>query len=343
MSAVAVTGAAGLVGRALLERLDADPAVTRILGIDVVEPQMPVAKLELRMADLRDPLLSHALRDADTVVHLGATYGPDRDEDTMFAVNVHGTRHALAGAEKAGAGVFVHLSSAAVYGAHPDNRVPLDEDAPLRANPDHALAHQQLLAEQLVADWAAANPDTAVSVLRAARTVGPGQDDPTSRALESPRLVRVRGTAPPQQYVHADDLAAALHLAVTERLRGAFNVASDGWVSAEEAEHLLGRHVLDLPEAVAFEVVAALWRWGLISQPAAGLHFAMFPCVVSARRLHHAGWSASRSNREILREFAAEHHAYLAMGRVRLRRRDVYGAALAAATALFVRRALRRR
>ena len=50
---VAVTGAAGFIGAAVLERLDNDRAIKRLIGIDRAEPGMPVAKLEFRPADIR--------------------------------------------------------------------------------------------------------------------------------------------------------------------------------------------------------------------------------------------------------------------------------------------------
>jgi UDP-glucose 4-epimerase len=340
---VAVTGANSMLGKAVLEQLDADDTVSRILGVDVSEPEMPVAKLELRTADVRDPLLAHALRDADVVVHLAATRGPDPDDDTAFAVNVHGTRHVLDAAEKVEARSLVHLSSAAVYGAHPDNPVPLDEEAPLRANPDFGLVHQQLLAEELVSEWAAAHPDCAGTVLRPALTLGPGQDDSVTRWLELPRLPAVRGYAPPWQFVHVDDVAAAVHLAATGGLRGAYNVAADGWLSADEVSALVGRRLLPLPETVAFTTAARLWRRGLLAAPPGAVHYLLYPCIVSPRKLEEAGWSPTRSNRELLREFSAEHHGYVALGRLRVRRRDVYVSGLVAAAILAIAAAKRRR
>ena len=47
----------------------------------------------------------------------------------------------------------VALSSATVYGAWPNNPMPLTEDAPLRPNPDVAYAVQKSYVEHLVADW----------------------------------------------------------------------------------------------------------------------------------------------------------------------------------------------
>jgi nucleoside-diphosphate-sugar epimerase len=334
MVTVAVIGAATPVGQALLERLDADPAVDRILGVGCDEPSMPVAKLEVRTADVRDQVLAVAIEDADVVVHLGVDDDPDLDEDTRFAVDVHGTRNVLDAVGKVGASRLVHLSGAAVYGAHPDNPLPLTEDAPLRANPAFAPAYHRLLAEELVAEFSAEHPGTAVVTLRPATVLGPRVDHAITRHLLAPRLLTITGSEPPLQFLHLDDLAAALHLAVVGDLDGAYNVAPDGWLPSEEVSIVLGRRRLAVPEAVAFELTRGLWARHLVSVPPGALHYLMHPLVVSAARLKAAGWTPARSNREALREFAAEHHGELRVGRFQLRTRDVVIGGFAVAGAL---------
>lgn len=324
MSTVAVTDANGAIGRALISRLDAEPSVTRILAVDVEEPDMPAAKLEMRTADVRDALLAHALRDADVVVHLAGRRGPWRDEDTMFACNVHGTRNVLTASDAVGARKLVHLSSASVYGAHADNPVPLAETAALRANPDFGYGYHQLLSEELVADWAADHPGVTVTVLRPAPVMAPGVDDFFARTLESPRLPIVRGYRPPRQFVHIEDLADALALAVTADLPGPYNVAADGWLSTEELLALLGTKSVVVPETVAFSAAEQLWARGVSNLPAGALHYVMHPVVLATDRLHEQGWAPEHSNREVVREFAEAHRAYLTVGRLRVRRRPLY-------------------
>lgn len=321
---VAVTGAAGFMGAAVLERLDADRRIGEIVGVDGTEPQMPVAKLDFRAADVRDPLLGVLFAGADVVVHLGVTPDPQASEDAMFAINVHGTRNVLDAAAKAGVRRFVHVSSGAVYGAHPQNPVPLDESAPLHANPDFSWAYHHLLAEELVAGWAKDHPDIAVTIFRPATTLGPGADDFVTRHFEQPFLPIVRANEPPLQLLHVDDLATAVALAVTTDLPGTFNVAPEGWLSARELAHLLGKRAVTIPETWAFAAARRLWLGGVLPAPAGALHYLMYPWVLSCDRLRDQGWSATRSNREVAREFAAEHRPYISIGRLRARRSSLY-------------------
>jgi len=349
MVTVAVTGARGFVGRALLCELDADRSVERIIGVDVVEPDMPVGKLDFVPAAGGAPELAVAFDGADVVVHAASEEMLTRDDDAAFAEHVHGAGDVLAAAARAGVNRFLLVSSAMVYGAHPDNDVPLDEDAPLRANPDFGHAYRRMLVEHLVREWAAAHPQVTVTILRAATTLGPGADGFAVRHLESPRLPLIRGHETPLQFLHVDDLAAACRMAVTGGLAGTYNVASDGWLSASEVCALLGRRPVRLPEATAFAAMRRLWPWGLSNLPAGALHYLMHPWVVATDRIQAAGWAPTRSNRDVLREFAATHHGMVALGRARARRRNVYlgglGAAglLSAVPVLWWRLAVRRR
>lgn len=339
MSTVAVTGASSALGKAVLAHLDDDDRVARLVGVDVTPPEMPAAKLEFRTADIRDRVLDQALAGADVVVHCppasappppsGRALLPVPDEDTVFAGTVGGTRNLLEAAARVGVRKLVHLSSTTVYGAHPDNPVPLDEDAPLRANPDFPFAYQRLLAEELVAKWASEHRDVTVSILRAAPMLGPAADDVAAHAFESPRLPRVRGCAPPHQFAHVEDVAGAVSLAVRNELPGAYNVAADGWLSSGEVSALLGRKSVSVPETVGFSALGELHRRGLAVLPPGALHYLMHPVVVATERLHAYGWAPSRGNRDVLREFAATHSRFVTVGRLRLRRRDFVAAAVA--------------
>lgn len=331
---VAVVGCSNAVGRALLDRLDGDAQVAGVLGVDLAPPDVPSPKLRFRTADVRDRLLGVALDGADVVVHCAVAPEAGEGDDAMFARQVHGVRNLLDAVDKAGARKLVVVSSAAVYGAHPDVDVPLREDAPLRANPDFPYAHQRLLAEEAVLEWAEAHPDVVVTVLRPALVLGPGVGSFVARALEAPVVFGVRGARSTWQVVHVDDLAAALHLVVGRDLPGAYNVAADGWLTADDVAGLLGRPRWDVPEATAAALLRRLWRWGLAPVPPGALHYVMHPWVVDASALAAEGWAPAHGQREVLRAFAAESGRYVALGRFRTTWAALAGAATAGTVGL---------
>lgn len=313
---VALTGTGTALGKAVFQHLHAEKSVSAIVDVDLTEP---------------DQLLPVALEGSGVVVHCALEPALDRDEDTSFGRVVHASRNLLDAVAKVGAHKLVVVSSAMVYGAHPDNDLPLAEDAPLRANPDFPWAYQLMLVEQLVEEWADGHPAVTVTVLRPAIMLGPGIEGLMSCHLQSPRLPLIRGQSAPLQFVHVDDVAAAVRRAATTDLPGTFNVAADGWLPVTEVCVILGRRSITLPEATAFEAVRWLWGCRLWHMPPGVLHYLMYPCVVTADRLQAHGWTPTRSNREIVREFAQAHHAHLMIGRLRVRRRDLYGSVLIAA------------
>jgi nucleoside-diphosphate-sugar epimerase len=239
----------------------------------------------------------------------------------------------------------VYPSSATVYGAHPDNDFPLTEESPLRANPDFSYAAHKLETERLLVDFKASHPDLVVTVLRPAIVFGAHVENFISRMLEAPRVLAVKGYEPPLQFVHEDDVASALDLAVRTDLEGAYNVAADGWVTAREVLDLSRRRRVEVPEAVAFTVTERLWRARLTFSPPGMLHYAMHPWVVDNTKLKAQGWKPACSNREALVETLEAHRGWVTLGRARVRKEALLrtAAALGAAGALaLVRRARRR-
>ncbi len=347
MTITAITGISGYLGQRLLEVLERDPAVDRIVGIDVEEPPAGSPKLEFHRIDVRDVALAKAVAGTDVVVHLAYALDPMRDEKVMRDINVGGTHNVLDAASSVGVPRVVYVSSGMVYGAHPDNDVPLTERSPLRANADFAYAAHKLESEVLVAAFAKGNPSVAVAVFRPAVVFGPHVENFMSRMLEAPRVFGVRDFRPPLQLVHEEDIASALGLAVRERLAGVFNVAADGWLPRDLVDAIVGKRRIELPEEVAFSLAERLWKAGISESPPGELHYHMHPWVLSNERLRAIGWEPRHSNEEILRETLAAHRTWISVGRARVRKGDLARGAAATIGAVgavaLARRARKRR
>ncbi len=129
-------------------------------------------------------------------------------------------------------GRVVLVTSAMVYGARPDNPVPLPEDAPLAADADSSVAGDLLEIEQLARRSPRANPGMTVTVARPAALVGTpvSGGHPGTRHFEAPRLLTVKGCAPRWQFCHVDDLVAALEVAVRGGVTASSRwAATGGW------------------------------------------------------------------------------------------------------------------
>jgi nucleoside-diphosphate-sugar epimerase len=288
---IAVTEAAGLVGRQLLPVLADEPGVTRVVGLDVREPTRRVSGLDFHLADVLHSELKPLLEDVDVLVHLASVVDPIPDEHLMARVNVEGTRRVLDAAAAVGVGRVVRVSTTAVYGAWPDNPVPLDEDVPLRPNASFTPAVQAAEVERVLAEWRDEHPSTTVTILRSAPVLGPGADRLPSRLLLGRPRLRIRGCTPPLQATHVDDLVRALVLVALDDHPGTFNVASDGWLEYDDAATLLPPPILPPLNAELLErVLTRGWSSGLIDIPPGVVPYVAYPWVVSTDRLQALGW-----------------------------------------------------
>jgi nucleoside-diphosphate-sugar epimerase len=335
---VALVGALHPAARELALALEDDPEVERVLGLSRHEPPLLGPKFEFVQAGPGDPAFAEALAGVDTLVLFPLIDAADRNEEGRRERVLAGTRRSLEAA--AGAATVVLWSSGVVYGAHPDNPVPIPETQPTRPNPEFPAAGILAESEQL----ALAAEEQTVVVLRGAGVWAPAWGTFLARSLMAPAMVGVRGQDPPLQCLAPADAVSALVLATSGRLRGVYNVAPDDWVGAKDAARAAGRRRLEVPQRVAQPTTERLWQAGMSAATAGELAFQTHPWVLGNAKLRQAGWAPTRSSAEAFAEAGGQKPAGVLVGGVQIRRSDVYrtaaaGLALAAAVAVARRQA----
>jgi nucleoside-diphosphate-sugar epimerase len=235
----------------------------------------------------------------DTVVHLGATFGPELDGTGTSGVDVDGSHRLLDAAGDAGVRTLVVLSTAMVYGAWSNNPVPLTEEDPVRPNDSLPFAVRKAEVERLTRCWRRDHEGATAAVLRPTIALADESSAWMARSLWSTGRMGGDDLGPPAQFVHLDDLASAVDLARRSRLDGVYNVAPDGWIPPEQLDALAGpgRRVR-LPGPVASVVARIRWRFGLTPTPPAILPYTTHPWVVANDRLRAAGWQPANTNEE---------------------------------------------
>ncbi|WP_431903850.1 NAD-dependent epimerase/dehydratase family protein [Nonomuraea sp. bgisy101] len=147
MKRVLVTGAAGRIGRAVLDLLDRQGIAANALVLD--DPGDLKADLVVEGTATDPQAVRRALEGADAVVHLAAIPTPERHPaEVVFATNTQATYTVLEQAGRAGIRQVCTASSTAISGLpfaartlHPPY-VPVDEEQPSQSADPYALSKQ---------------------------------------------------------------------------------------------------------------------------------------------------------------------------------------------------------
>lgn len=273
----------------------ADDGVERVRSV-ARRPLPSHRKLVHTRADLRSSDARRALQGVDVLFHLGFQLWRDRRDPTAARANLHGTANVLA----AGPARVVFASSAAVYGAWPDNPLPIDEGHPPRPNRECPYAEQKLVAERMCADAAA------TVVLRIGAVLGPHADPRVKRAATAYRraVPVARGVTTALQFVHEDDVAAALLAAGSSDATGTFNVATDDWLSPQDIARLSGGRVVTLPLRWLVRGSEVAYRLRVLPFGADRAVLLNGPLALDPSRAAEAfGWRTTRSSEHTLAEF----------------------------------------
>ena len=250
---VLVTGGSGFLGRRLVELL-------RAAGTEVHAP----GRSELDVATGIFPDLS-----VGVVIHLAArTFVPDSwvDPAGFYRVNTQGTVNVLDYCRRTKARL-IYVSSYC-YGI--PTKLPISEQAPLRPNNPYAFSK---VAAEKACQFFFKYFETAVSVVRPFNVYGPGQLSHflIPRILEQaidPAIseITVEDDTPRRDYVHVDDVIAAIRSLIANPKPGAtFNVGSGKSYSVAEVIKLIchaanvtkptvsrgNRRPQDIPDVVA--------------------------------------------------------------------------------------------
>jgi nucleoside-diphosphate-sugar epimerase len=238
---------------------------------------------------------------------------------------------------------LVVVTGAQVYGAHADNPVPLDDDAPLRAPGDEGQVGDLMDVEQLIAVARQVHPGLSVTAVRPAALVGDGIDTVITRHFEAPRLLVLKGATPAWQFCHVDDLGTAVAAVVAQGLGPAVSVGAPGHLSQADLEFLTGMRRVELSMGAALGTADRLHRVGVLPAPSSDLAFVAFPWAVSARVLTEHGWLPVYDNHTALGVLLDTIRGSHAVAARRLDRKDAALGAASAAVALVGTAAIMRR
>lgn len=302
MTRILITGAAGLVGRALLQELTGKDH--EVIATDLRRPVDLPEGVAFETMDVtsEDPMRVIAEVRPEVIVHLASIVTPPRGstKELEYAVDVGGTGKVLKAAIALGVRRLVVTSSGAAYGYHADNPVPLRETDRVRGNAEFPYSHHKRLVEEMLACARLDAPQLEQVILRVGTVLGQGTENQITALFHKPRLLAIRGSDSPFVFVWTRDLARILERAATDGPSGIFNVCGDGWLRIDDLATALNKPVLRLPAGLLRAALRIAKPLGLSRYGPEQVRFLQYRPVLANDALKTGfGYSPEKSSAEV--------------------------------------------
>jgi UDP-glucose 4-epimerase len=323
---VAVTGASGNVGTALLRRLTAPEAgLAGVRGLARRDPPdiAPYAGVQWHLADLgetsSEAVIAEFVDGVDAVVHLAWALQPGRRPDDLHEVNVEGTRRVVRAAVAAGVGQFVHMSSIGAYAAGAVGQ-EVGEDWPTTGIPSAQYSRDKSEAERVVREVLSRHRETTLTVVRPTLVLQPEASSEIGRYFLGPwvfgaaRMLpgavarRLPLPLPPLAlaFVHADDVADAIERMLDRRAAGPFNLAAEPLMDADALARALGAVRIPVPALAVRTALHAVFAAHVVPTEPGWVDIGtQAPALNTARARTLLDWAPSHRGDEVLRQFVA--------------------------------------
>ena len=265
---VLITGVSTKLGAQLALRLEADPAVEHLYGMDLMPPTAPLERMEFIEADIREPDVMGILPEtgAEVVVHNSILRRPRPGMTPQAAhdINVIGTLQLLTACERTDSiEAIVVRGSAGIYGSEPAAPQFFREDMARLYASRTRFQRDVSEIETYFENFARRRPGVICTMLRYQPAIGTSLNTQVTRYLAMPVLPTYLGFDPRLQFVHEIDGLEALVAAIKNPVRGAVNVASRGTIGLTRMVRMSKKPAVPLPPQLFGGAVDAGARVGL--------------------------------------------------------------------------------
>jgi UDP-glucose 4-epimerase len=254
------------------------------------------------------------MRGADCVVHLAWLIQPSRRESVTHATNVEGSQRVFDAVARAGVPALVYASSVGAYAPGPKDR-PVDESWPTTGIDSSFYSRHKASVERLLDSFEAAHPGVRVVRLRPGLIFKRAAATGIRRLFAGPLLpsALVRRELIPFvpshprlvfQAVHSLDVGEAYRLAIIDDdARGAYNVAADPVLDANELGRILGARPIPVPAKLLRIGADLTWRAHLQPTSPGWVDMGLgVPVMDTTRARTQLGWTPRHSAADALLE-----------------------------------------
>ena len=297
---ILVTGAAGALAKRVIAKLHPHHDVVAVDFRRQVEFEtgVPSYVVDMQKRGFEDVFTRHKI---DAVIHIGRIFTHESDRVSRYNANVLGTKRLIELCKKYYVRQVIIHSTYFVYGAHPYNPALLDEDTPLKASEITQDLVDAVEVESLAQINLWKHPELHITILRPCNVIGPGVRNAMSLLLSRSIAPVLAGFSPLMQFLHVDDMAAAVVVALEQNKPGIYNVAPEDWVPYQEAVRECGCRALPLPAIppAVPRALSQLMNWNAFFPPYL-INYFKYPVILDGKLFRETfGWKPRRRLAEI--------------------------------------------
>ncbi len=313
---VLVTGAAGYIGKQLVEHLY-QQGTYEIVACDIRDdnPFEALHNVAYMNLDIRSGEVLPILQEeqVDVVVHLASIVTPGKKSNREFeySVDVLGTKNMLEACVKTNVKRIIISSSGAAYGYHPENEKWLVETDPIRGNEEFAYSYHKRLVEEMLAEYREKYPSLEQTIFRIGTILGRTVRNQITNLWEQKYLYGVTNSKSPFVFIWDQDVVRCFAKAIDNEKTGIYNLAGDGALSIDEIGRMLEKKVVKVPSYVATGALFILKRLGLSQYGEEQVRFLKYRPVLDNRKLKEEfGFIPEKTSLQVFEYYL--HHKKLA-------------------------------
>jgi len=301
---VAITGVNSYFASTILPRLQADPEIEKIVGIDVTPWKGGFSKVDFHREDIRSPSIFQIMKDVDCLYHLAFVVSEIHDKKETRDININGSRNVFNACVTNKIKKVIYTSSMTVYGSHPFTPLGLTEASPLAPNQESYYNTSKVDVENFAAAFFRDRQDITLTILRVGLLCGPNINNMFSKLWSMKVGALQMGRDPHNQFIHEEDLGKALHLACRKDLRGVYNVTADDAVSTKWCFKSAGVKIIPLPKFLLQAVANLAFKLRLFPAGGGWVSLGEYTIFGSSEKFKKAtGWQPEYTSEETFRDF----------------------------------------
>ncbi len=301
---ILITGAAGNIGRRLVEKLLTENSA-EIYATDVKENPFPShPKLNFRCLDLRSEEFTEWVKAVrpKQIVHLASILqiSASLSREMAHDIDVKSTEALLQASVTMGVEKFIVTTSGAAYGYYPENRDVITESRATRGNASYFYSAHKAEVESIMARYQEQHPELKQIIFRPGAVLGPNFDGPVVNLFKQSLITGLVGYPGPFTFIWSEDLVDYIIEGLKGPITGPFNVAGDGVMTMKDIAKRLNKIYLPLPPLLIQAALAIAKPLGLTQYGPEQVKFIKYRPVLANDKIkstftHRARYSTAQA------------------------------------------------